>query len=303
MNLNSIECFLAIADLQSISRAAEKLYLSQSTVSQRLKLLEKELDCELIDRAQGQRSSLLTQKGEAFLPLARRWLSLNQDTLMFKKASLFPSFTVGCVDSLNTFFFNTLYNDILKQKLPINLHLKTHSSPELYKRMENNTLDVAFVIQHIRSKDIVTKPLFKEDMLLVCPPGYLPEGPVHPADLDPSEELFIDWGDNAFQLWHDHWWSPCTTPFLEINAPSFAPNFICGRNCWMVVPISIAKRFETDYQLEAHSLIEPPPQRICYKLTSRHLHSCHPEAERLFNSALEAFLAGIPWSIEPGSSI
>ena len=119
MNLNNIECFLAIADLQSISRAAEKLYLSQSTVSHRLKLLERELDCELIDRAQGQRSSLLTPKGEAFLPLARRWLTLNQDTQTFKKTSLFPSITVGCVDSLSVFFFDELYSRILERLVPI----------------------------------------------------------------------------------------------------------------------------------------------------------------------------------------
>ncbi len=295
MNLNNIECFLAIAELQSISRAAEKLYLSQSTVSHRLKLLEKELDCELIDRAQGQRSSLLTPKGEAFLPLARRWLALNQDTKTFKKVSLFPSITVGCVDSLNIFFFDEFYSQMLADEVPIKLHLKTHSSPELYKRMEANTIDVAFTVEHIRSKDIVTEPIFREDLLLVCPPGYLPEGPVHPSSLDSAEELLIDWGTNEFQLWHDHWWSPNIAPFLEVNAPSFAVPFICKNNCWMVVPISIANRCRQNYNLEVHTLLDPPPQRICYKLAFRHPRSSHPEAERIFNSCLSRFLASIPW--------
>ncbi len=295
MNLNNIECFLAIADLQSISRAAEKLYLSQSTVSHRLKLLERELDCELIDRAQGQRSSLLTPKGEAFLPLARRWLTLNQDTQTFKKTSLFPSITVGCVDSLSVFFFDELYSRILEREIPIKLHLKTHSSPELYKRMENNTIDMAFSVEHIRSKDIVTEPLFKEDLLLVCQPGYLPKGPVHPSVLNPSEELLIDWGTNEFQLWHDHWWSPNVAPFLEVNAPSFAIHFIQSKPCWMVVPISIANRCQDCYHLEVHPLLDPPPQRICYKLTSRHPRSSHPEAARIFTSCLDEFLAEVPW--------
>ena len=171
MNLNSIKCFLAIADLQNISRAAEKLYMSQSTVSHRLKLLEEELGCELIDRGQGQRSSLLTPKGQAFLPLARRWMKLNQDTQNFKKISPFPAITVGCVDSLNMFFFHPLYIRIIDQEVPLTLHLKTHCSSELYKRMENGAIDIAFTIEHIRSKNIVTEPLFKEDLLFVCPPG------------------------------------------------------------------------------------------------------------------------------------
>lgn len=300
MNLNSIKCFLAIADLQNISRAAEKLYMSQSTVSHRLKLLEEELGCELIDRGQGQRSSLLTPKGEAFLPLARRWMKLNQDTQNFKKVSPFPAITVGCVDSLNMFFFHPLYIRIIDQELPLTLHLKTHSSPELYKRMENGAIDIAFTIEHIRSKNIVTEPLFKEDLLLVCPPGYLPEGPVYPGMLDPSEELLIDWGTSEFELWHDHWWSPSITPFLEINAPSFAMRFICNRTCWMVVPISVAQYCHKAYGLDIHPLTDPPPQRICYKLTPRHPHSSHPKAEKIFNSCLDAFLAEVSWISDPG---
>ena len=161
--------------------------------------------------------------------------------------------------------------------------------------MEANTIDVAFTVEHIRSKDIVTEPIFREDLLLVCPPGYLPEGPVHPSSLDSAEELLIDWGTNEFQLWHDHWWSPNIAPFLEVNAPSFAVPFICKNNCWMVVPISIANRCRQNYNLEVHTLLDPPPQRICYKLAFRHPRSSHPEAERIFNSCLSRFLASIPW--------
>ena len=113
--------------------------------------------------------------------------------------------------------------------------------------------------------------------------------------LDPSEELLIDWGTSEFELWHDHWWSPSITPFLEINAPSFAMRFICNRTCWMVVPISVAKYCQKAYGLDIHPLTDPPPQRICYKLTSRHPHSSHPEAEKIFNSCLDTFLTEISW--------
>ena len=66
MDSNNIDAFLAIVDEQSVSRAAERMYLSQSTVSHRLKRLEAYVNCELIDRAQGQRDSILTAQGEAF---------------------------------------------------------------------------------------------------------------------------------------------------------------------------------------------------------------------------------------------
>ena len=54
MDLANIEVFLAIARTRSISKAAKTLFVSQSTVSYRLKLLEEELDCKLIERGRGQ---------------------------------------------------------------------------------------------------------------------------------------------------------------------------------------------------------------------------------------------------------
>ena len=72
MDLENIEVFLEIARTRSISGAAKNLFISQSAVSYRLKMLEDELDCKLIERGRGQNQSRLTKEGEAFLPLAER---------------------------------------------------------------------------------------------------------------------------------------------------------------------------------------------------------------------------------------
>lgn len=83
MDLANIEVFLAIARTRSISKAAKTLFVSQSTVSYRLKLLEEELDCKLIERGRGQNQSLLTKEGETFFPIAER--------LKISSMILFPS--------------------------------------------------------------------------------------------------------------------------------------------------------------------------------------------------------------------
>ena len=48
MNLSDVEMFLTIVNNKSISKTAEALFISQPTVSHRLKLLEKELNCSLL---------------------------------------------------------------------------------------------------------------------------------------------------------------------------------------------------------------------------------------------------------------
>ncbi len=50
MNSNQLKQFIAIADEENITRASQKLFMSQSALSNTLKLLEEELGCQLFDR-------------------------------------------------------------------------------------------------------------------------------------------------------------------------------------------------------------------------------------------------------------
>lgn len=70
MEMHQLQQFAAIAESSSMHEAAERLYLSQSTLSYNLKKLERELDCRLFDRT---RSGLkLTSYGEILLRHVRR---------------------------------------------------------------------------------------------------------------------------------------------------------------------------------------------------------------------------------------
>ncbi len=72
MQINQIDAFLAVAEFESFSLAAEKLHITQPAVSKRIRQLESSLNAELFDRI-GKRS-LLTPNGTAFKPHAERIL-------------------------------------------------------------------------------------------------------------------------------------------------------------------------------------------------------------------------------------
>ncbi|MGD2171122.1 MAG: LysR family transcriptional regulator [Gammaproteobacteria bacterium] len=72
MQLNQIRAFLAVAELESFSLAAERLHVTQPAVSKRVRQLENNLRVELFDRI-GKRS-ILTPNGLAFKPRAERIL-------------------------------------------------------------------------------------------------------------------------------------------------------------------------------------------------------------------------------------
>ena len=72
MQINQINAFLAIAELESFSLAAERLHVTQPAVSKRIRQLESILKVSLFDRI-GKRS-VLTPNGVAFKPHAERIL-------------------------------------------------------------------------------------------------------------------------------------------------------------------------------------------------------------------------------------
>ena len=83
MDSLKIECFLAVADTQSFSKAADKLFKNQSVISRQVAALEKELDVELFVR--GARTVILTPAGRIFergiRKIAEKYASLLEDTV------------------------------------------------------------------------------------------------------------------------------------------------------------------------------------------------------------------------------
>jgi DNA-binding transcriptional LysR family regulator len=77
MDLSQLEVFLAVAQERRFSRAAQKLYRTQSAISQSIRKLEEELGEPLFDRSS--REGLLTDAGRVLQEYAERLLNLRAD--------------------------------------------------------------------------------------------------------------------------------------------------------------------------------------------------------------------------------
>lgn len=72
-----LRSFVAVVDCANFTRAAQRLHLTQSTVSQQIRRLEDTLGCKLLDR--DQRQVVATTEGERLLAYARRILMLHEE--------------------------------------------------------------------------------------------------------------------------------------------------------------------------------------------------------------------------------
>lgn len=78
MDTQHLQAFLAVADTQSFSKAADQLFVTQPAVSKRIAMLEQGLNARLFDRI-GRRTTL-TEAGELLLPQARQILLSVEDS-------------------------------------------------------------------------------------------------------------------------------------------------------------------------------------------------------------------------------
>ncbi len=72
-----LRSFIAVVECANFTRAAERLHLTQSTVSQQIRRLEDSVGCQLLDR--DQRRVVASAEGERLLAYARRILTLHEE--------------------------------------------------------------------------------------------------------------------------------------------------------------------------------------------------------------------------------
>lgn len=282
MTIDEIIAFIEIVKKGSISSASKSLFMTQSTISNRLNLLEKELGVQLIVRQKGIREIILTPYGEKLLPEAIQLLAQWNSTLRLKKTTTRKIFRVGAIDIINTFTFSGFYEEFIKNHGDILLSLNTHHSSEIYGLLENNNLDIGFVYSQIHSSKVKTTPLFKEEMFLISNIDNTYYDGISPNELPEEEEVYLKWSSD-YEIWHDYYWSGTDKYLLKVNTASILASHLQRRNRWAIVPHAAVVSINKVIPIVAYKLNSPPPDRICYLLTKN-------DQSKQLQKVLEIFL-------------
>lgn len=168
MDLRQLQALLAVADHGTFSAAAEALATVQSNVSTHVRRLERELGATLVDRHAGR----LTQEGEAVVERARR-IEAELEALVSDVAALKHDVTgrvrAGIIGTTARWLVPPLL-DLLGRRHPhVEVEIVDATSTSLEPQLVNGRLDLAVVNLPMPAPDIVTEPLFSEDLLLFVP--------------------------------------------------------------------------------------------------------------------------------------
>jgi DNA-binding transcriptional LysR family regulator len=266
-----IDVFLAILQAQNLKRAADLLNLTQATVSYRLKILEQEMGSTLVERRKGIQKITLTPFGESFVTIAERWSALKRDTEKLQARGPQLILSIGGSNSLNTYVLPPLYRALIQHMPRIQLKFRTQHSVELWDTLALHEIDVAFVKMERTVPNITVEPFFVDESVLIRPATFETSElkPIHPTDLNCKYEIYWNWGP-SFQLWHDHWWDPIRSSYIPVDIAGLIFSLMHDSRQWSVVPKSVAKTFVRSGQFVIQQLLDPPPERVCYKITHKH---------------------------------
>lgn len=168
MLLRQMKYFLAVADCKSFSEAAVQCFISQSAISQQIKILEDELEIELIQRSN--RRFQLTPAGEYFYLKSKKIVQdANALKLALKQIKQREQgvFRLGCLNGYQLENICTAINEILQTYPDFNIAIFWGEHDELLEKLRQKELDL--VICDLRTDDdleAIEKYFFAEEPIL-----------------------------------------------------------------------------------------------------------------------------------------
>ncbi len=197
MELHQLKSLLAVAEAGNFTRAAERLQITQPSLSQQIISLEKELGHKLFHRLG--RRAVPTEAGKVLLERAKRVIIEVEDATraLSDSPTLERSIKIGAVQTLAPYLLPTILEQC--RRLHPNLLVHTHEDfrVDLVRGVVEGDLDLAIVPQPVSDPRVSVEPLFTEPLLLVV-------GRKHPLATKPSitaadlaEEEFVLLGHSS----------------------------------------------------------------------------------------------------------
>lgn len=210
VQFRQMEYFVAVAEERQFSKAAVRLGVGQSTVSEQIRSLEKQLGAELFLRTS--RSVTLTPAGVAFLAGCRKILAelghLQQTVLAHARGEL-GRLRIGAVGPALTGVVPTVLRRLTKLSPGINVTLQTMGTERQVRALAQGDLEAGFVRAVSRRPGLRVETIADEPLWAVLPRAHPLAGDDSVDLADLSGETFVFWPRDANPAFYDQIIAAC----------------------------------------------------------------------------------------------
>lgn len=167
MTNRSLEIFVAVAECENMSKAARKLFITQSSVSQVVSEIENEYEILLFDRLS--KSLHLTEVGQTFLIYAKRILALQSEMDEYLHcASTSQKVRLGATVTVGTCVISPILLDLKSIQPKLNAELLVANTHILEEKLLKSELDICLVEGRIAHPDLIVQKAIHDKLVMIC---------------------------------------------------------------------------------------------------------------------------------------
>lgn len=167
ISADELNYFVEIASTLNFSRAAERLGITQPTLSMSMQRLERALEVKLFIRQK--RGVTLTQAGKQLLShtkqLLQYWHEVKSKTIASHSETQ-GSFIIGCHTTIALHCLSGFLPNLLEQYPKLEINLEHDISRKITERVISLAVDIGIVVNPIRHPDLIIRKLCEDEVTL-----------------------------------------------------------------------------------------------------------------------------------------
>ena len=197
MTITQLKYVLAVAEHQNFTKAAEKCFVTQPTLSMQIQKLEDQLDIQIFDRTK--KPIELTEVGRKIVNQAKNIVNeadrIN-DIVDQQKGFIGGEFKLGIIPTVMPTLLPMFLKTFIKRYPKIKLKIEELNTEEIIQRIKDGHLDAAIAATPLKNEQIKERVLFYEPFV-----GYIPNNhrltskkTLEVSDLDIDDMLLLEDG-------------------------------------------------------------------------------------------------------------
>ncbi|MDN3666778.1 LysR substrate-binding domain-containing protein [Algibacter miyuki] len=197
MTITQLYYVLAVAENQNFTKAAEKCFVTQPTLSMQIQKLEDQLDVLIFDRSK--KPIELTDVGRKIVTQARNIVNESyriQDIVDQQKGFIGGEFKLGIIPTVMPTLLPMFLKNFIKKHPKVKLKIEELTTEEIMARIKDGHLDAAIAATPLEDDSIKERVLYFEPFVSYIPKGHRlhTNKKIDVSDLDVDDMLLLEDG-------------------------------------------------------------------------------------------------------------
>lgn len=248
MTIRHLKTFILVCDLESISKASEKLHIAQPAVSQTISDLESYYGITLFDRIN--RKLIITKDGKDLYKKAKEVIkSFNEFEDMAKNSCSHPSLKIGVSLTVASIFLPTIIKELKKKCSKVQFTVQINNAFEIENDINNGEIDYAIIEGTPSNLKLLYEILARNELSVVASKNYNIPSKISLNDLDSYPLLLREIGSYSRNYLFNRL-NISVSPFIEANSNQTIINNCLEGNGIAILPKMLLEKYINEGELK-----------------------------------------------------